>query len=502
MQIEDNQLNHLEALQIKINNQLTITTLYSPPNQQINSADFHYILNKPGRQIIIGDLNAKHTLWHCRTIDRKGLALFNIINNSNSQIISPNEPTHYPTNGNSPSTIDIAVVKNITGTATALNALNSDHLPVKFELHFKLPLPVPPQNKLLNYKHANWDLFRAKLHEATEVPISIENSDELEQEVSKLTLNVQSAIRASIKQSTPKVKQDIDQSIVTKIKRRNALRRRFQRTRDPNQMQKFSQLSLEIAQDIKEHKNNEWRKVLAKLTTSDGSIWKVLKSMKNPQNTIAPLKTAQNQMHFDAKEKANLLASNFAAISRNSPNFTPQQHKIETRVTSFIELAKSNTSSLFITAKELNKIIKNLPPKKAPGPDGIQNIVIKNFPRKTKAHLLAILNAMFRLKHFPSAWKKAVVIPIQKANTSKFDPNSYRPISLLNALAKIAEKAINTKLELEIQHTLIDEQFGFRAGHSTTHQLARVVTDTKLAWNRKMFVHMALLDIEKAFDTV
>ena len=47
-----------------------------------------------------------------------------------------------------------------------------------------------------------------------------------------------------------------------------------------------------------------------------------------------------------------------------------------------------------------------------------------------------------------------------------------------------------------------NEQFGFRHGHSTTHQLLRVTNLIRSNKSEDYSTGLALLDIEKAFDSV
>lgn len=56
------------------------------------------------------------------------------------------------------------------------------------------------------------------------------------------------------------------------------------------------------------------------------------------------------------------------------------------------------------------------------------------------------------------------------------DPRRYRPISLLNAVGKILEKIVYTHLLnfVEEKRLLPEYQFGFRRGHSTTHQAMQI----------------------------
>ena len=55
---------------------------------------------------------------------------------------------------------------------------------------------------------------------------------------------------------------------------------------------------------------------------------------------------------------------------------------------------------------------------------------------------------------------------------------------------------------LNTNSTLIDEQFGFRAGHSCEVRLISIVEDIQLAMDNTSQVDMIFLDFRKVFDTV
>ncbi|GFX01441.1 RNA-directed DNA polymerase from mobile element jockey [Trichonephila clavipes] len=110
---------------------------------------------------------------------------------------------------------------------------------------------------------------------------------------------------------------------------------------------------------------------------------------------------------------------------------------------------------------------------------------------------------MLTLRYFPKSWKTAVVVPILKPGTN-FKTESYRPISLLPVLSKLAEKIILARLNdyLERENILIPEQHGFRPRLSTSHQLLRVVEFIKEGNNKDECTAAVFLDIQKAFDRV
>ncbi|GBN54258.1 RNA-directed DNA polymerase from mobile element jockey, partial [Araneus ventricosus] len=106
--------------------------------------------------------------------------------------------------------------------------------------------------------------------------------------------------------------------------------------------------------------------------------------------------------------------------------------------------------------------------------------------------------------NFPTRWKTAVVIPILKPGKDPTLPASYRPISLLSSLSKIAEQVILTRFNdhLNENNLLCPKQFGFRPKLSTTHQLVRVTEYITEGFTKKQKTGAVFLDIQKAFDRV
>lgn len=93
---------------------------------------------------------------------------------------------------------------------------------------------------------------------------------------------------------------------------------------------------------------------------------------------------------------------------------------------------------------------------------------------------------------------------IPRPNKDTRIPGNYRPISLLCTFGKILEKVLHKRL-IDICTTnnlLVKEQFGFRSGHSTTHQIKRITDHINKEKANHKSTGLILLDIEKTFDTV
>ena len=112
---------------------------------------------------------------------------------------------------------------------------------------------------------------------------------------------------------------------------------------------------------------------------------------------------------------------------------------------------------------------------RAPGPDGIQNNLLKHFPEDT----LKILNRIWISADFPHQWRAATVIPIPESNKDHTDPMSYRPIALSSCLCKVLERIINSRFiwYLEKSGILDRSQCGFGKHRSTTDHLLSLEKD-------------------------
>jgi Reverse transcriptase (RNA-dependent DNA polymerase) len=75
---------------------------------------------------------------------------------------------------------------------------------------------------------------------------------------------------------------------------------------------------------------------------------------------------------------------------------------------------------------------------------------------------------------------------------------------LLSCLGKIFERVISNRIVhfISIHNILPDEQFGFRSGHSTIHQVCRIKNLICTNKSQRRSTGMVLLDVEKAFDSI
>ena len=117
--------------------------------------------------------------------------------------------------------------------------------------------------------------------------------------------------------------------------------------------------------------------------------------------------------------------------------------------------------------------------------------------------LAHICNLSLVTATFPSDWKLAKVTPIYK-DGCKSDVGNYRPISVLNIISKIIERAVHNQLYeyLTMCNILSPSQSGFRSNHSTNSTLLDVTDYILKNMNDGKATAAIFLDLRKAFDTV
>ena len=103
----------------------------------------------------------------------------------------------------------------------------------------------------------------------------------------------------------------------------------------------------------------------------------------------------------------------------------------------------------------------------------------------------------------PHQWKTARLVPIPKVNYPS-DTTDYRPISILPALLKIAERLIQKQLLSHIEERLLLKSTvtAYHKGHSTRTTLLKFKDDIKKSMKSGEVTLATLVDFSKVFDTI
>ena len=144
--------------------------------------------------------------------------------------------------------------------------------------------------------------------------------------------------------------------------------------------------------------------------------------------------------------------------------------------------------NISITPKMIKKVITNLDPSKAFGPDYIPVLVLRNCEPEIPYILAGLFNMCLKESCFPGCWKISSVSPVFKNVWERSTVKNYRPISLLPVVSKVFEKLVNNRIvdHLEKCGLFSDFQYGFRSSQSTTDLLTVVSDRIARAFNRSV----------------
>ena len=155
-----------------------------------------------------------------------------------------------------------------------------------------------------------------------------------------------------------------------------------------------------------------------------------------------------------------------------------------------------------ITIEQIEHSINKLSPMKAPGPDGIKNIVFKKCSKTLAPHLLCLFRTVFLLKTYFDPWQEFITVVLRKPGKPNYTtPKAYHPIALLNTTSKLLMAVIADQLTyvLESYNLLPNTHFSGRPGCSTTDSLHLLEATIKNAWRAGKIISALFLDIEGAF---
>ena len=222
-------------------------------------------------------------------------------------------------------------------------------------------------------------------------------------------------------------------------------------------------------------------------------LYSYIKSQKNENTGIAPLRS-EGTLHSNPSEKANILSKQFQSAftseaNTNIPDKGPSTHPI-------MEPIKISRDGVY-------KLIKNINPSKATGPDTIAGRVLKENIDICTDILTLLFTKSLETDKVPSDWNHANVTPVLKKG-DKHNPGNYRPISITCIACKLLEHifASNMMQHLETNNILYELQHGFRAKRSCESQIISLKHELSQNNDKNIQTDLIIMDFAKAFDKV
>ena len=379
----------------------------------------------------------------------------------------------------------------------------TDHIPILTNID--MAIPHVPTKEIENFRNVDWDEFRKELNTRLGrlgVPTPIENQENLDSECDKLTQVLKETIGSKVPTSeiSSKSKRWWTKELSILRKKANKLGRTASKYKwNPGNPvhAEYEEAKKSYAKEIENSKRTHWRDWLEKAEEPD--IWTahryVSAAAADGNGTRIPtLKTQKDGTVSTAatnEEKVRMLAETFFPTEKaNASN--DQSEEDEAPICALDKLEKT----------QISRHLAKLKPYKAPGPDGIPNIVLMKCADLILDRLYYIYTAMIQHKLYYAPWKKFTTVVLRKPGKPKYNvPKAYRPIALINTQVKVLTAILAEQLMYYAERfsLLPENHFGGRKGRNATDAVHLLVNKIKNAWCRGKAISVLFLDIEGAF---
>ena len=159
--------------------------------------------------------------------------------------------------------------------------------------------------------------------------------------------------------------------------------------------------------------------------------------------------------------------------------------------------------NISISKKSILKLIYNINPKKAVGPENIAGIILQENADICSDMLTMIYKKSVETGKVPLDWNHVNVTPVYTKG-DKHHPENYRPISLTCISCKLLEHVMASNMmdHLESNNILYEMQHGFRSNRSCESQIISHAHQLAQNNDKNIQTDLIIMDFAKAFDKV
>ncbi|KAJ4428059.1 hypothetical protein ANN_24073 [Periplaneta americana] len=382
-----------------------------------------------------------------------------------------------------------------------LQELSSDHNPVVLIIERATTERLFPQAFLSSM---DWSSYRGYISQSISANPLITTKEDIDEGIKIFENTLKAAKYASLEKEPIQsyLHQNSNLRLLRMAKQR--ARKRWQKTRSQIDKNVYNIMKNRVHKMALEIKVSKFEKDVADAGQSN-KIWTITKRLTkhDSYSKNQPLHGKDGPV-YKSCEKAELIADCFEnqfKPANECDSLVEHYRHVEETVSTFLLCPVSQYICL-TSPSEVKTIIKRLKPKKAPGPDKINNMELKNLPRKALMYITKLFNQCIAHRYFPDAWKLAYITAIPKQKKNPKVPANRRPISLINALGKVFERILMTRLLQSAPNLIPPYQAAYQQGLSTTHQLLRLVEQTTIGFNNRATTVAIFLDVKSAFDSV
>ena len=392
-------------------------------------------------------------------------------------------------------------------TDPGTRAPNTDHLPIHFELNLRIMRNDPKPTR--NFRAADWT--EVNKHLATTLadapdPSRIHSPEEFREALNTINGALKAAVEMTIPMNNPipHTKRWWNHNLMTARRNKNKLANLAYKWRglpDHHSHADHKRATKDYAKLIEESKKAHWEAWL--LDAAERDLWTANKYATGPPSDGGKTRMPTlNRTNADGtvhratsnEDKSKTLAKSLFPPPPPNP-IIPDTH-YPRPVDNYFH---------FFTRNQIKQAAAKLNAYKAPGPDRIPNVVLRECIGTLTDHLYFIFRVIFELSVYPDEWRESITVVLRKLGKPSYeDPKAYRPIARLNTMGKLFSTIATDEISYfcKTRNLLPATQFGGRPARTTTDSMLLMTHTIKEAWRKREVASVLFLDVQGAFPNV
>lgn len=346
--------------------------------------------------------------------------------------------------------------------------------------------------KRFNFFKANYDQINAKL-------ASIIWENELLGSVDDMVTRFYEIIMSIMTQCIPLKGRRFPQypiwfstALILTLRRKNFFHRR--RYVDPAANVEFRRLRHVVKQMSKRCFKRYCDAVERNMSSHMKEFWRFTKTLRKTNSY-------PSSMHLNLGHGALLSSTNEGISNLFGIFFESVYDPDEGHPASLFSKCNSTLARLCVTHEQVTEALARLDTDKRAGEYGISNFFLAKTASQIAKPLVMIFNASLATGIFPTRFKDTIIHPVFK-DGDQHDVKNYRPIAILNAMAKVFERLVHGAVLFHVSPFLSEAQHGFLPKKSTVTNLLEYVTCVAEALDKREQIDALYLDFSKAFDKI
>ena len=456
--------------------------------------------------LIGGDLNFPSWDWKLMALKPKPVHprlhrdFISMLNDYNlEQLVE--EPTRQE------NTLDLIITNNpqLIPRVEVLPGL-SDHDTVYCEVAINTLKRKQAPRSIPLYKKADWESLKKSMSNLTNTLEEIKDTATTEMLWACFRDTLHAAIKHFIPHKQVRVKESqpwITPTLRRLIKRRDRVFKKMRKYGSEDLKQQHKQLRREVQRQLRcaywSYLDDTFSEADSEQAAKNKRFWSYIKHLKSSNAGVAPLKE-EGRLVSDPKAQADILNRQFQSVFGSGQTYSQEEFHEKCRLPprDFPTLDKVN-----INIHGVKKLISNLKPGKAPGPDNISPRILKELANELAPALTIIFQSSVNTGTLPADWKTAHVTPVFKKG-EQYNPANYRPVSLTSVCCKMLEHILTSTIMNHLEHhgILCNQQHGFRMRRSCETQLLDFTNELFENMESGKQTDILVLDFAKAFDKV